>query len=170
MGVRPNVMPMSERQEQGPSGPDRIALSRKLAVLLDDLVPIPGTKQAIGVDAVIGLIPGIGDLLGSGLSSAILYDAIRARVPIPTLALMGWNLILDALLGLVPAIGDLLDVAHRANRKNYRLLLAAVEKNPDPAPPTAGYLIAATVLTVLPLLVSIALGIVVLVVLWRLIF
>ncbi len=146
---------------------DRLALSRRLAVLMDDLLRIPGTRQGIGLDALIGLIPGVGDLLGSGLSGAIMYEAARARVPIPTLARMAWNLLLDALLGLVPFAGDLADVAHRANRRNYRLLEAAVAADPDPGPPTVGYVLAALTLTVLPLFVSIALGIVALVVLVR---
>jgi len=146
---------------------DRLRFSRRLAVLMDDLVPIPGLKRGIGIDAVLGLIPGVGDLLGSGLSGAIMYDAVRARVPIPTLARMAWNLVLDALLGLVPLAGDVIDVAHRANRKNYLLLERAVAKNPDPGPPSAGYLMAAVLLAVLPIVLAVVLGIVALVVLWR---
>ncbi len=134
---------------------------------MDDLVRIPGTRQGVGLDAVIGLLPGIGDLLGSGVSGTIMFDAVRMRVPIPVLARMAWNLVLDALLGLVPVLGDLLDVAHRANVRNYRLLERAVAANPDPDPPTVGYLLAAAVLTVLPLLLTIALGVVALVLLVR---
>ena len=137
---------------------------------MDDLVRIPGTRQGIGLDALIGLIPGLGDLVGSGISGAIMYDAVRARVPVPVLALMAWNLVLDALLGLVPLAGDLVDVAHRANLRNYRLLEKAVAANPDPDPPTVGYVLAALALTVLPLLFTVALGIVALVLLARLIF
>jgi hypothetical protein len=138
-----------------------------LAVLMDDLVRIPGTKQGVGLDALVGLFPGFGDLLGSGISGAIMFDAVRARVPVPVLARMAWNLVFDALLGLVPFLGDLLDVAHRANRKNYRLLVASVTANPDPEPPTVGYLVAAIALTVLPLLLTIGLGILALVFLFR---
>lgn len=146
---------------------ERLLVSRRLAVLMDDLVRVPGTNFGIGMDAVIGLFPGIGDLLGSGISGAIMVDAVRARVPVPVLARMAWNIILDALLGLIPVAGDAVDVAHRANRKNYRLLERAVIEHPDPRPPTAGYLIAAITLTVAPLVISIALAIVALVVLFR---
>jgi hypothetical protein len=152
--------------EPGARPPVRV-FSHRLAVLMDDLVPIPGTKQGIGLDAVIGLVPGVGDLLGSGISGAIMFDAVRARVPVRVLARMAWNVLLDALLGLVPFAGDLLDVAHRANRRNYKLLVQAVEANPDAAPPTAGYLAAAVALTVLPLLVVIGIGILTLVLLVR---
>lgn len=146
---------------------DRLALSRRLAVVMDDLVPIPGTRRGIGLDALIGLVPGIGDLAGSGISAVIMYTAVRSRVPVPVLARMAWNLLLDAVLGLVPVAGDLADVAHRANLRNYRLLEAAVAADPDPKPPTAGYLLAALLLTVLPLVLAVALGAVTLVLLVR---
>ena len=149
-----------------PSRPD-LRASRRLAILLDDLVRIPGTKQSIGLDAVLGLVPGFGDLVGSGISGAIMFDAVRARVPVPVLARMAWNLLLDAVLGLVPLVGDIVDVAHRANVRNYRLLEKAVAANPDPGPPTVGYLVAALALTVLPLLATVTLAVVTLVLLFR---
>lgn len=149
-----------------PSTPN-LRVSRRLATLLDDLVRIPGTKQGVGLDALLGLLPGFGDLLGSGISGAIMFDAVRARVPVPVLAQMAWNLLLDAALGLVPLVGDLVDVAHRANVRNYRLLEKAVAANPDPGPPTVGYVLAALALTVLPLLVTVALSVLALVLLVR---
>lgn len=139
-----------------------------MAVLMDDLVRVPGTRIGLGLDALLGLVPGLGDLLGSGISATIMVDAVRARVPVPVLARMAWNLLLDALLGLVPFAGDLVDVAHRANLRNYRLLERAVAADPEPGPPTVGYLVAALALTVLPLLVVVALGVVSLVLLFRL--
>jgi hypothetical protein len=150
-----------------PSSTPERSTSRRLAILLDDLVRIPGTKQGVGLDALLGLVPGFGDLLGSGISGAIMFDAVRNRVPVPVLAHMAWNLLLDAALGLVPLVGDLVDVAHRANVRNYRLLEKAVAANPDPGPPTVGYVLAALVLTVLPLLVTVALGVLTLVLLFR---
>ena len=140
-----------------------LASSRQIARLLDDAVTVPGTKVGVGFDAVLGLIPGIGDLLGSALSGAIMYDAVDARVPIPVLARMGWNILIDAGLGLIPFAGDLADVAHRANRKNYRLLERALAESSDPAPPSRGYLIAAALLTILPLLISVAIAIAIIV-------
>jgi hypothetical protein len=98
-------------------------------------VRIPGTKQGVGLDALLGLVPGLGDLLGSGISGAIMFDAVRARVPVPLLAQMAWNLLLDAALGLVPLVGDFVGVAHRANVRNYRLLEKAVAANPTQARP-----------------------------------
>ena len=117
---------------------------------MDDAVTVPGTRIGVGLDAVIGLVPGIGDALGSALSSIIVRDAIRARVPMVVLARMGLNLVLDALLGLVPGVGDLLDVAHRANRKNLRLLLREIEREPLREPPTPAYVVGAVALMVGP--------------------
>lgn len=137
-----------------------LVLTRRLARLMDDLVTVPGTRVGLGLDALIGLLPGVGDLIGSTLSGAIVFDAVRHRVPVPVLARMGLNLLVDAVLGLVPAVGDLLDVAHRANRKNLRLLEVAVALDPDPRPPTVGYLLAALALVLMPLIVGVVLSIV----------
>lgn len=149
----------SGRSESSPAaaGAD-LALSRRLARLMDDLVALPGGRLGVGLDAVIGLIPGVGDIVGSGVSGAIVYDAVRLRVPVPTLARMGWNLIVDAVLGLVPFAGDLLDVAHRANRKNFLLLEREVTEHPVRGEPTWGYLLAAFALVVVPLILGLVLG------------
>ncbi|MDE0776331.1 MAG: DUF4112 domain-containing protein [Nocardioides sp.] len=149
---------------------DRTRRSRLVATIMDDAVTVPGTRIGVGLDSVIGLVPGVGDLAGSAISGIIVYDAVQARVPVPTLARMGWNLLLDALLGLVPVAGDLADVAHRASRKNLRLLERAVEQHPDAGPPTAGYLAAALGLVVLPLALGLVVGVVLLVFLLRAIF
>lgn len=118
------VPPPHERTGQRVYGD--ITTSRALARLTDDLVKLPGTQFGVGLDGLIGLVPGIGDLVGTGLSSAIMMDAVRQRVPLHILARMGFNMLLDTGLGFLPVVGDAADVAHRANRKNYRLLEKAV--------------------------------------------
>ena len=132
-----------------------VASSRRLARLMDDAVTVPGTRIGVGLDAVIGLVPGIGDAVGSALSGVIVRDAIRARVPMVVLAWMGLNLVVDALLGLVPGVGDLLDVAHRANRKNLRLLLGEVERQPLREPPSRAYVVGAVALMLVPVLAGV---------------
>lgn len=93
-----------------------------MARALDDLVTIPGTRITIGADALLGLVPGVGDAATTAMASIILIDAVRARVPLPVLARMVANCGLDALLGQVPLVGDLADIGFRSNRKNLRLL------------------------------------------------
>jgi len=146
-----------------------LALSRQLAKVMDDAVTVPGTRIGLGLDAVIGLVPGIGDVVGSALSGMIVRDAIRARVPMAVLAWMGLNLVVDALLGLVPGVGDLLDVAHRANRKNLRLLLREVERQPLREPPSTAYVVGAVALMLVPVLAGVAVTVLGFWLLWRLI-
>ncbi len=134
---------------------------------MDDAVTVPGTRIGVGLDALIGLVPVVGDVLGSALSSVIIRDSILARVPMTVLARMGLNLIIDAMLGLVPGIGDLLDVAHRANRKNLRLLTDVVEREPLREPPTAGYVVGAMALMAVPLLAGVAVAVLSIWLLWR---
>ncbi|NYE37785.1 hypothetical protein F4692_002918 [Nocardioides cavernae] len=145
-----------------------VALSRQLARVMDDAVTVPGTRIGVGLDAVIGLVPGIGDVVGSALSGVIVRDAVRARVPMVVLARMGLNLVVDALLGLVPGVGDLLDVAHRANRKNLRLLLREIEREPLREPPSGAYIAGAVALMVVPLLAGVAAAVLGIWLVWRL--
>lgn len=136
-----------------------LRLSRQLAKVMDDAVTVPGTRFGVGLDAVLGLLPGIGDAVGSALSTVIVRDAILARVPMTVLLRMALNLVVDALLGLVPGFGDLLDVAHRANRKNLHLLLREVEREPLREPPSAAYVAGALALTVVPILAGLAVAV-----------
>src|SRR5438045_2999209 len=95
---------------------------RVLAKLLDNSIAIPGTNWKIGFDPIVGLIPGIGDLLGAVLSGYIVLEAARSNVPAFTLARMLVNVGIDTLLGAVPAVGDVFDAAWKSNTKNVALL------------------------------------------------
>jgi hypothetical protein len=95
---------------------------RVLARLLDSSIPIPGTKWKIGFDPIVGLIPGIGDLIGAVLSGYIILEAARAEVPTLTLVRMLVNVGIDTVLGAVPAVGDVFDAAWKSNMKNVALL------------------------------------------------
>jgi hypothetical protein len=93
-----------------------------LARLLDNSISIPGTDWRIGFDAIVGLVPGIGDLIGAVLSGYIVLEAARADIPAFTLARMLLNVGIDTLVGAVPALGDVFDAAWKANMKNAALL------------------------------------------------
>lgn len=118
--------------------------------LLDEAFQVPGTRLRFGWDAVIGLIPGAGDLVSGLFGIVILYHAHRMRVPGVVLARMTVNLALDLAIGLVPIAGDVADIFWKANTRNMRLLDRHVSRE---QPPTAGdYLVvgavAATLLAV----------------------
>ena len=96
--------------------------ARGLARILDSAFEIPGTRFRIGLDPILGLIPGIGDLLGGGFSAYILYLGARAGAPVPVLARMFLNIALEMLVGTIPILGDLFDMGWKANQRNVDLL------------------------------------------------
>lgn len=98
-----------------------------LAWILDSSIPVPGTRFRVGLDAVIGLIPVVGDVVGAALSTYILYMAARQGIPRVTLLRMGFNVTLEAVVGLIPFAGDLFDFAWKANRRNVELLRAHIQ-------------------------------------------
>lgn len=95
---------------------------RRISHLLDNAIPIPGTKYRIGLDPILGLIPGGGDLIGSIFAGYIVFKSAQMGVPQETLVKMAANIVFDTVAGTVPVAGDLLDVAWKANVKNIELL------------------------------------------------
>lgn len=94
----------------------------RLARLLDTSIGIPGTRWRFGLDPILGLVPGVGDLAGAALSGYIVYEAWRLGVPRAVLARMIANVAAETLLGTVPVAGDLFDAWWKANRRNVDLL------------------------------------------------
>jgi len=99
-----------------------------LAWLLDSSIPIPGTRLTIGLDALVGLLPFLGDLIGVLASSFILAEANRMGVGRTILARMAFNVAIEGVIGIVPIAGDVFDAAWKANQKNVRLLNAWAER------------------------------------------
>lgn len=93
-----------------------------LEILLDEAFTIPGTQIRFGLGGIIGLVPGLGDVLAGLLSLIIPLAAWIRGVPYVTLARMAANLGIGVLVGSVPLFGDIFDIAWKANRRNYRLL------------------------------------------------
>ena len=102
--------------------PNRLEHLRRLAYWLDEGIRLPGTRLRIGLDPIIGLIPGFGDAAGAILAAGILIAAVRRGVSRFTLGRMAYNIALDALLGAVPLVGDVFDAAWKANLRNIALL------------------------------------------------
>jgi len=93
-----------------------------LEILLDEAFAIPGTGIRFGLDGIIGLIPGVGDVLAGLLSLVIPLAAWIRGVPYVTLARMAVNIGIGVLVGSIPLFGDIFDIAWKANRRNYLLL------------------------------------------------
>jgi hypothetical protein len=114
---------VSDMREPDENVDDRdVERARMLTRLLDDAVRIPGTDFRIGLDPVIGLVPGAGDLVTGAMSAYLLVVARRAGASNAVLLRMLANLGIDALVGAVPLLGDLFDAGYKANRRNMRII------------------------------------------------
>jgi Domain of unknown function (DUF4112) len=109
-------------QSQSSSSSQRILFARFLADLLDQRFTIPGTSIRVGLDPILGLIPGIGDGLANLAGSAILLIGAQYRLPKIVLLRMGLNVALNALIGAIPVFGDIFSIGFRSNVKNAQLL------------------------------------------------
>ncbi len=113
---------MSEIVPLKPAQQKRVQRVRQLAKLLDEAILIPGTNRRIGLDPIIGLIPGGGDTVSMLMSAYIVVEAALLGLPATTLLKMVGNIVIDAFAGTVPVLGDLFDVVSKANTRNLKLL------------------------------------------------
>jgi hypothetical protein len=112
--------------------PEAVALRRldALARLLDTAVPIPFSSGGrIGVDALLGIIPGIGDAISTAISGYLIYEARNLGMPKHKLLRMALNTGVDGVIGAVPVLGDLVDVFFRANERNIRIIRDHLERD-----------------------------------------
>jgi hypothetical protein len=124
--VRPNPL---GRLEFADDRAENLDAMRRYAWILDSLFELPVVKVRFGLDAIAGLVPGLGDLTTPIFSTYLLLQAFRMRVPKVVMLRMIFNVALDALVGLVPILGDLFDIGFKANMRN----LALVERHADPS-------------------------------------
>lgn len=109
-----------------PAG-EELSRLRDLAELLDSAIPLPGGYR-IGLDGLVGLIPGIGDAVGACAGAYIVIRAAQMGASTATLVRMIWNVILETLVGAVPVVGDVFDFAWKANNRNVALLEAQAHR------------------------------------------
>jgi len=107
---------LTPRQAQGLEG------LRKVAQLLDSAFVVPGTSYRVGLDPILGLVPGLGDLVSPLFTIGILWQARELAIPRVVLLRMILNVAIDSLVGAVPVVGDLFDFAWKANNKNLALV------------------------------------------------
>lgn len=111
-----------------PSRHDALRRMETVAVLLDTAFVIPGTRQRFGIDAVIGLVPGLGDIATTLLSSYIIWEARNLGVSRFALARMLSNLAIHASVGTIPVVGDVFDAFFRVNQRNMRIVRSQLRK------------------------------------------
>jgi len=100
----------------------QVARLRRLVRVWDEAVRVPGTRFAVGLDALVGLVPGLGDALGALVAGTVLLAALRVGVPAAVATRMLLNIAVDASVGAIPVAGDLFDAGFRANARNVALL------------------------------------------------
>ena len=132
---------------------------RQVSRLLDSAVQVPGTTYRVGLDPVLGLVPGFGDLVSPLFTIAVLWNARRLDVPKVVQLRMVFNVAVDALVGVVPVLGDLFDVAWKANDRNMALLERhAYEEHRPTAGDWAFVVVAIAILLALAALPFVVLG------------
>jgi hypothetical protein len=152
------VLPPEEKR-----GTQAEPLFRWIALLMDDLIRLPGTRFRFGLDPLIGLIPGIGDTGSAIVSALALIQAARQGVPKIVLARMSLNILLNELIGVIPVIGDAFSFWFKSNARNYRLIQENVGRGRSRAH-ASDWLFVVVVLVALGLLVCAGLAVSLLVV------
>ena len=101
---------------------EKLLRLKLLSERLDELTKIPGTNQKVGIDAIIGLIPILGDFIGAVFSTYIMYSGIKMGVSSKVVTKMAANIAIEFIIGWIPIIGDIFDVLWKANKRNVELI------------------------------------------------
>ena len=107
---------------------EKLTRLRQLSDNLDESFTIPGTNIKFGIDALIGLVPGGGDLIGSLFSLYLLRTAIKMKLPKSAILSIMFNIIIDTTIGIMPVIGDIFDIFWKSNKRNMKIIEKHVVK------------------------------------------
>jgi hypothetical protein len=122
---------MARRREEEPLRPEVVdPVVERIAWLMDRSIPIGSYR--IGLDGILGLLPGGGDLIGALVSGVVIVRAFQAGLPKSAIARMMANIAIDAALGVVPIAGDLFDFAFKANVRNLEIFRSATARRREP--------------------------------------
>ena len=116
------VLPPEDRSRSPRPSSSLESLFRLLALIMDDFLRVPGTKLRFGLDPIIGLLPGIGDVTSAIVSAVALVHAARSGVPKILLVRMAMNILINELVGIIPGLGDAFSFWFKSNLRNYELL------------------------------------------------
>ena len=115
-----------------PAGTDAASVRARIVLLerlLERSFTIPGVNMPVGLDAIIGLVPVLGDVVTTAMGAYIVWEAKNLGLPKWKLARMGANVLFDTAIGAIPVIGDAADLVFRSNSKNLRILLKHIDKH-----------------------------------------
>ena len=112
------VLPPEEKRKRQGLEP----LFRWLALIMDEVIRVPGTNFRFGLDPLLGLIPGIGDTSSALVSAVALIQAVRLGVPKILIARMGLNILVNEVIGIIPVLGDAFSFWFKSNARNYDII------------------------------------------------
>ena len=127
------MKPDNHDQSPAQAGEGKRSTSSVVASLMDDFIRIPGTNIRFGLDPILGLFPGLGDMVTSLVGLAIMGEASRRGVSRMALVTMALNILANAAVGSIPVVGDLFSVWFKSNRRNHDLLQKALSTEVSPA-------------------------------------
>jgi hypothetical protein len=160
----PRLLPESSSSD--PQREALVATAEFLAKILDTTVKVPGTPFYIGLDPLLGLIPGVGDMIANLIGTVILILAARLRVPQMVITRMSVNLLINGTVGAIPIFGDLFSIWFRSHARNAELLRRAATQPYRETQQARLYIAAIIIGTVVLLLVAIAAVLWIVVKLW----
>jgi len=135
---------------------EKLLRLKLLSERLDDSIKIPGTNQKIGIDAIVGIIPILGDFIGIIFSTYIMYSGIKMGVSSKIVKKMATNIAIDFIIGSIPIIGDIFDALWKANKRNVELIEEATIENQENY--RLNYLIMASLIILILCLILVFLG------------
>lgn len=135
---------------------EKLLRLKLLSERLDDSIKIPGTNQKIGIDAIVGIIPILGDFIGVIFSTYIMYSGIKMGVSSKIVKKMAANIAIEFIIGSIPIIGDIFDALWKANKRNVELIEEATIENQENY--RLNYLIMASLIVLILGLILVILG------------
>ena len=126
---KPRPMAMSQDL---PVGKDPISIRRRIEAMekvLERSFVVPGINRPVGLDAIIGLVPVVGDIIAMGMGAYIVWEARNLGLSRWKLARMGLNVLFDTAIGAIPVVGDAADFVFRSNSKNLKIILKHIDKH-----------------------------------------
>lgn len=115
-----------------PTGTDPVSIRKRIEAMemvLERSFVVPGTRFPIGLDAVIGFVPVVGDIISAAMAAYIVWEAKNLGLPRWKLWRMLGNIAIDSTVGAVPVVGDAFDVVYRSNTKNLRIVKKHLDKH-----------------------------------------